>query len=79
MAKRKNGDGSWGKKVISGITYRYYRKYYEETNEDKYFYGKTDTEVKRKQKEYERSISDYIRIDKKIFLKNILKTYVYIG
>lgn len=65
MTKRKNGEGSWGTKVIKGVSYNYYRKYYEETNEDKYFYGKTQKEVEQKRKEYEANIPDYVKIDKK--------------
>ena len=41
MAKRrKNGEGTWGKKKINGIEYSYYR----DAN-GKYFYGKTQKEI----------------------------------
>jgi len=43
MAKRKNGEGSWGKKTIKGVVYSYYR----DAN-GKYYYGKTDKIVKEK-------------------------------
>ena len=41
--KRKNGEGSWGTKTIKGKVYRYYR----DVN-GKYFYGKTEKEIKEK-------------------------------
>ena len=47
MAKRKNGEGTWGSKKISGITYKFYRN-----PAGKYFYGKTEKEVKDKIKNY---------------------------
>lgn len=43
MAKRKNGEGSWGIKKIKGVEYRYFR----DVN-GKYTYGKTDKEIKQK-------------------------------
>ena len=43
MAKRKNGEGTWGEKTIKGIKYRFFRN-----TEGKYFYGKTDKEIKEK-------------------------------
>lgn len=48
MAKRKNGEGTWGTKIIKGTEYQFYR----DAN-GKYFYGKTEKEIKRKRKEYE--------------------------
>lgn len=41
--KRKNGEGSWGTKTINGIKYKYFRN-----SKGKYFYGKTEKEVKQK-------------------------------
>ncbi len=41
--KRKNGEGSWGKKITNGYTYFYFRN-----ADGKYFYGKTEQEVKKK-------------------------------
>ena len=70
MARRKNGDGSWGKKTIKGTTYQYYKKYYPETQEEKYFYGKTITEIKQKRKVYEDAIPDYVKIDRSNMPKN---------
>lgn len=52
MAKRKNGEGTWGEKTIKGIKYRFFRN-----TEGKYFYGKTDKEIKEKIKKYEKSSS----------------------
>lgn len=43
MQKRKNGEGSWGKKKIKGVIYKYYR----DVN-GVYTYGKTDAEIKKK-------------------------------
>jgi hypothetical protein len=39
MAKRKNGEGTWGSKIIKGTEYKFYR----DAN-GKYFYGKTEKE-----------------------------------
>lgn len=41
--KRKNGEGTWGEKTVNGKVYRFYR----DAN-GKYFYGKTDKEIKEK-------------------------------
>lgn len=41
--KRKNGEGSWGKKTIKGKVYRYYRDV-----DGKYIYGTTEKEIKEK-------------------------------
>ena len=41
--KRKNGEGSWGKKTIKGKVYRYYRDV-----DGKYTYGATEKEIKEK-------------------------------
>ena len=43
MAKRHNGEGSWGTKTINGIIYKRYR-----SPEGKDFYGKTQKEIKIK-------------------------------
>lgn len=47
MAKRKNGDGTWGVKNIKGTQYKFYRN-----SNGKYFYGKTEKEIKEKIKNY---------------------------
>ena len=41
--KRKNGEGTWGVKTIKGHKYVYFRD-----SNGKYFYGKTEKEVKAK-------------------------------
>ena len=43
MAKRRNGEGSWGTKKINGITYKRFR-----SPEGKDFYGKTEKAAKLK-------------------------------
>ena len=50
-AKRKKGEGSWGKKTINGIEYQRYRKIYNGITKE--FYGRTVKEVKEKIKEFE--------------------------
>jgi integrase len=75
--RRKNGEGSWGTKHIKGVEYKYFRKQYNEV--DKYFYGKTEKEIKVKIKEYEENNSTFIDKDirKQIFgdyILNWLKT-----
>ena len=49
--KRKNGEGSWGKKNIKGIEYHRYRKLYNGVYKE--FYGRTIKEVKEKIQEFE--------------------------
>ena len=44
--KRKNGEGTWGKKTIRGIEFVYFRD-----SERNYTYGKTTKEVKNKLKQ----------------------------
>lgn len=51
MAKRMNGEGSWGKKVIKGNEYVVLTKTY--SGKRKAFYGKTKSEVNKKVKEFE--------------------------
>lgn len=53
--RRKNGEGSWGSKKIKGVDYKYFRKTYGDT--EKYFYGKTDKEIKAKIKIFEEGLS----------------------
>lgn len=43
MAKRKNGEGTWGTKTIKGYKYKYFRD-----SNGNYTYGKTEKEVKKK-------------------------------
>ena len=42
--KRKNGEGTWGEKTVNGKVYHFYRD-----ADGRYFYGKTDEEIKEKQ------------------------------
>lgn len=67
--KRKNGEGSWGWKTIKGIKYRYYRN-----SDGKYFYGKTEKEVKAKIKKYE---SDHIKVTEKTPFADYMKDWLY--
>ena len=46
MKRRKNGEGTWGKKTIKGVEYQYYRD-----ADGNYTYGKTVKKVKEKLKE----------------------------
>jgi integrase len=70
--RRKNGEGSWGTKKIKGVEYKYFRKTYNDT--DKYFYGKTDKEIKAKVKIFEDGLSFVVPkdIDKQYFGDYIL-------
>jgi len=63
LAKRSNGEGTWGKKIIGGIEYFRFRKKYEGVG-FKDFYGKKKKEVQDKIDAYE---SDYNKIKKDIF------------
>lgn len=46
--KRKNGEGTWGTKIIKGVKYKYYRDPF-----GKYFYGKTEKEINQKREKYD--------------------------
>lgn len=54
MAKRKSGEGSWGKKNVKGVDYNYFKKTYN--GKIKYFYGKTQKEIKDKVKAFEKTL-----------------------
>ncbi len=41
--KRKNGEGTWGTKIIKGKVFKFYRDI-----NGKYTYGKTDAAIKKK-------------------------------
>lgn len=47
--RRKNGEGSWGTKIINGFEYQYYRD-----KNRHYFYGKTVKEINEKRKKFEK-------------------------
>lgn len=51
--KRKNGEGTYGDKEINGKLYKYYR-----TASGKYIYGKTQSELTAKIKEYNKQQKD---------------------
>lgn len=51
MARRANGEGSWGKKTINGVNYITFKKTY--AGKRKEFYGKTKSEINKKVAEYE--------------------------
>lgn len=55
--KRKNGEGSWSKVDIRGVSYFRYRKTYEGMKNRKTFYGKTQKEVLEKIEKFETSYS----------------------
>lgn len=47
MGKRKNGEGTWGKRTINGTKYVYYK---DPGVDGKFYYGKTQAEVEAKRK-----------------------------
>lgn len=68
MARRKAGEGTWGKKKIGKYTYHYYRD-----TEQNYTYGKTIKEVKEKIKEKE---SKQVKITDRTTFGEFLKWYI---
>jgi len=56
MSRRKNGEGSWGSKIIKGKKFKYFTKQYENFDTPKYFYGKTEAEINEKRAEFEKNI-----------------------
>lgn len=71
MSKRKNGEGSWGKKTINGYQYHYYRD-----PDGKYTYGKTIKEINEKIKKKEKD--KYVLNDKTTFGEYITQWLVNI-
>ena len=71
MAKRKNGEGSWGIKKVGNNTYHYFRD-----SNGKYTYGKTIKEVNEKisnkKKEQELVLTDKTTFGE--YILNWLKT-----
>lgn len=49
MAKRKNGEGTWGEKTVHGVKYKFYRD-----SNGKQFYGKTIKEINEKREKYKK-------------------------
>ena len=68
--KRKNGEGTWGNKTIKGVQYKYFRN-----SDGKYFYGKTEKEVKEKIKNYEKANSN-LNSDKS-YLSDFMKEWLF--
>ena len=68
--KRKNGEGTWGTKTIKGAQYKYFRN-----SDGKYFYGKTEKEVKEKIKNYEKANSN-LNSDKS-YLSDFIKEWLF--
>ena len=63
MAKRANGEGTWGKKTIRGKEYVRFRKKYDNIG-FKDFYGKTQKEVRAKVKEFETQNKTMFKVEK---------------
>lgn len=68
MAKRQNGEGTYGKKTINGKQYFYHR-----TPEGKFIYGKTQKELKEKIKikEKEDSLKKTVQNEKNFTFKDL--------
>lgn len=75
MAKRKNGEGTWGEKTINGVKYKYFRIKYPNMNKAKDFYGKTEKEINSKRKAFEKELRDYGKLDKD-YGKKIFGNYI---
>jgi integrase len=69
--KRRNGEGSWGKKTIKGVVYHYYRD-----AEGHYTYGKEEKEVKAKLKAKEDK-KHTIKVDNRLTLGEYIKNWLY--
>ena len=73
--KRQNGEGSWGKKNIKGVTYFYYRD-----AQQHYTYGKSQKEVKEKlekAKEKKEKIEHLVPDDDKLTVGDYMKVWLY--
>lgn len=68
--KRKNGEGTWGKKNIKGVEYNFYRN-----PDGKYFYGKTIKDVNDKLKKYNKE-APVSKSSQTITLYNYLTNYL---
>ena len=69
--KRKNGEGTWGEKNVNGKTYKFFRD-----SSGKYFYGKTQKEIKDKIKKYEEENLVNTVSDNSMF-GDYMKTWLY--
>lgn len=68
--KRRNGEGTWGKKNIKGKEYMFFRN-----SSGKYFYGKTQKEIKEKIKKYEES--NLINKSSDVLFNDYFKNWLY--
>lgn len=68
MKRRKNGEGTWGKKNIKDVEYVFYRN-----TDGKYFYGKTDKEVKQKIKKFQEEKDKKVIDNHELFYDYVLK------
>ena len=75
MAKRKNGEGTWGEKTINGVKYKYFRIKYPNVDKAKDFYGKTEKEIIAKRKAFEKELRDCGKFDKD-YGKKIFGNYI---
>jgi integrase len=69
--KRKNGEGTWGEKKVNGKTYKFFRD-----SSGKYFYGKTQKEIKEKVKKHEEQNLTNINYDNSLF-GDYMKKWLY--
>lgn len=69
--KRKNGEGSWGKKNFKGVPYYYYRD-----SNGNYTYAKTEKLVKEKLKAKEEQ-AHKVRADDKLTFGEYVKSWLY--
>lgn len=69
MAKRRNGEGTYGEKIINGKKYKFFRI------NGKYFYGKTEKECREKYKSFckTNTSSDAKNLKKMLFCDYILE------
>ena len=69
--KRKNGEGSWGKKNFKGVPYFYYRD-----SNGNYTYAKSEKEVKEKLKKKEEQ-EHLIKSSNKLTLGEYITSWLY--
>ena len=69
--KRKNGEGSWGKKNIKGKVYCYFRD-----KDGKYTYGKTEKEIKEKL-EKKKTVKVIPKNEKAMTVGSYVKDWLY--
>lgn len=69
--KRRNGEGSWGKKTMHGVVYCYYRD-----TQGHYTYAKTEKEVRAKIKANEEQ-AHIVKADSKLTVGGYMKSWLY--